>query len=195
MAQSEIYVGPQLSLLGPGISGEVKFGTFSVSADIGWVPINSIAFEEDDIDFLINTDFFGAVAMVNFFPGGGNFSIGVGALIGGYKADGTADDLRGDIDIGNGTYDAADIGMLTVDLDYGGPAPVVMLGTRAGGFNIGIGVAISGKPEYLLGATGSIQNSQSFQDDLIHEAADIVEELDKIPVIPLLRLGWMFGVQ
>ncbi|NND72532.1 MAG: hypothetical protein HKN43_13230 [Rhodothermales bacterium] len=195
MAQSEIFVGPQVSLLGPGVSGEVKFGTFSVSADIGWIPINSIAFESDDVDYLINTDFYGAVAMGNYYPGAGRFSIGVGALIGGYNADGSADDLRGDIDIGNGTYDAADIGMLTVDIKYGGFAPAVMLGVRSGGFNIGIGAAISGKPDYELGATGSIQNSQAFQDDLDFEAEEIFDGLDGIPVLPLLRIGWQFGVQ
>ena len=86
-----------------------------------------------------------------------------------------------------------DIGNLTGSFDFGGPAPAFMVGRRSGGFNLGVGVALTGRPQVNLTATGALSEDPQFQADLDREVQAAQAELDRIPVMPLIRLGWQFG--
>jgi hypothetical protein len=190
----EIFIGPQIGLLGLGASAEVSFGTLSVSGEFGYVPVSQVTLDEDDIEYDIDTDFYGGALMVNYRPGGSRFSIGGGLLLGGYNASGLATDIVDDIEIGDNIYTMAEVGDIRAAIDYSGPAPAIMVGLRGAGLNVGVGVAFTGSPEFTLSATGTEQNSQQFIQDLNTETDAVQDELDILPVLPMFRIGWQFGI-
>ncbi len=192
-AQMGIHAGPQISLLGFGLSGELNLGRFGVSGEFGFVPVRSIAFTEEDIDFLVNTDFYGGLFMLNLRPTAGKLSLDFGILYGGYLADGSASNVDRNVFIGNHLYDAADLGDLLADIDFDGPAPATMIGLRGRGFNLGIGLAITGEAQVNLAATGLIKDDPQFVEDLALQASNIERDiLSKIPFMPLFRIGWQY---
>lgn len=193
LAQTDVYLGPQVSTQGIGASAEVRFGMISVSGEVGYLPVNSVTYEQNGNEFKLDVQPVSGLLLVNVFPAG-RFSLGAGVLAGGLMGNGEAQNLRGLIDVGDNSYPAASVGSLTADFEYGGVAPAVMLGLRSGGINVGLGVAFTGTPQYTLDATGSIRNDPDFAADLALDQSDVQDELDKIPVLPLLRIGWQFGV-
>ncbi|NNE35180.1 MAG: hypothetical protein HKN13_08095, partial [Rhodothermales bacterium] len=152
-AQNAIYVGPQIGTQGIGASAEVDLGLISASGELAFLPVSSVAFEADDVEFEVDVKPISGLLMVNIGPEGSKFSFGAGLHFGGFNADGQSKNLRGLVDIGDGTYPSSGIGDLEVDFEYGGVAPAVMLGLRGGGFNIGLGVAFTGSPAFTMGAT------------------------------------------
>ena len=192
----EISLGPQLNGFGIGGSATVKLADqISASADFGFVPIGDIDFDADDIDYSVNPNVFGALIGVNFHPLGNNLSIGAGLFVGGYSGDAESTALASTVEIGNGEYDAADIGSLVGELDWNGPAPAIMLGLRGKGFNVGLGIAFTGAPEFDVNATGPIRNDPIFQNDLDIELDDARDDVEIMSFLPLFRIGYEFGVQ
>lgn len=189
-----VYLGPQVSGLGIGASAQAKFTQLSVSGEFGFIPINSFTIDSDDIEYDVDTRLGGGLLMLNFHPGVAGIAIGAGVLVGGYSADGDAIELVGEVEIGDGMYQAVELGTLAGEIDFGGPAPAIMLGRRSGGFNLGVGVAFTGSPKFNLNVTGPIADDPQFQADLEVERRNAQEELDRIPVLPMVRLGWQFGL-
>lgn len=193
-AGQAVYVGPQIALLGPGVSAEVDFGLLSGSAEVGWIPVNSVTYEQSGTEYRMDASTVSGLVMLNISAGESPFSFGAGVFFGGWNGDGEAVELGGSVDVGDNTYSAAVVQNMIVEFEFGGVSPAVMLGMRGKGFNFGIGAAFTGKPAYTMRATGSIQNDPQFQADLVDELVDIKDVLDKIPVMPLLRFGWQIGV-
>lgn len=193
-AAQNIYVGPEIGVIGIGASAEVDFGSFSASAEAGMVPVNSVRYEQSGTEYLLDTQTFSGLLLANFKPGGGSFAIGAGLYFGGLNGDGEAQDVGLGYAVGDNLYSASEVGEMQVELEFGGVAPAVMLGVRGSGFNFGLGVAFTGQPEYRMMATGPIRNDPQFLDDVEIELEDVVDVFDKIPVMPLLRIGWQFGV-
>ncbi len=189
-----VYVGPQISGLGIGVSAQAKLTQLSVSGEFGIVPVNNIKVDSDDLEYQIDTRMGGGLLMLNFHPGFFGMTIGGGVLIGGYNASGDADDLVGQVEIGNGMYEGADVGSLEGKFDFGGPAPALMIGRRSGGLNVGVGLAFTGSPKITLKATGAIANDPQFMADIEAERMSAQDELDKIPFLPMIRIGWQFGL-
>jgi hypothetical protein len=193
-AQTSVYVGPQIGLLGIGAGVEVDVGPVSFSGEASFLPLTSVAYEQSGTEFEMDTKTFSGLVMVNFAPTPGRFYIGAGVLIGGITADGGARRLRGQVEVGDGRYPATEIGQFNVAFEYDGVAPAAMIGLRGAGINVGLGVALTGKPVYTMTATGSLRNDAQFMVDLETETNNVQEHLDKIPLMPLLRIGWQFGV-
>ncbi len=193
-AQTAIYVGPQIGIQGIGLSAEVDLGMLSVSGELGYVPVNSVTYDQNGNEFALDVKPLSGLLMVNFSPGSGRFTLGAGLLAGGLNGDGEATNLRGGTEIGENLYPAGDIGTLNAEVEFGSFSPAVMVGLRKAGFNVGIGVAFSGSPKYTLSSTGSLQNDPQFLNDLDIDIEDVQETFDKIPVLPLLRIGWQIGV-
>ncbi len=187
------YFGPQISALGIGASAQVKLLQFSVSGEFGIIPVNSVNLNSDDINYAIQTNIRGGLVMLNFHPGVLGITVGGGLMFGGYRATGDAEDLLDEVDIGGGIYDASEIGNLLGEFDFGGPAPAFMIGRRSGGFNLGLGVALTGTPKVNLTATGALANDAQFIADLNEEVQSAQSELNILPVMPLVRIGWQFG--
>lgn len=194
-SQMPIYVGGQLGTQGIGASAEVDLGTVSVSGELGFLPIASVAFEDGDTEYSVDVQPVSGLLMANVGPAGSRFSVGVGLHFGGFNADGEATNLRGLVDIGDNEYEATAIDELLVDFEFGGVAPAVMLGLRGAGLNVGIGVAFTGKPTFSARATGPLlQNDPQFLADLQSDVDEVQEELDRVPVLPMFRIGWQIGV-
>lgn len=189
----QFYVGPQVGVLGLGASAEVDVDFVSLSAEVTWIPVNSVTYEQNGVEYMMDASTVSGLFMVNTAPAGGRFTIGVGVLVGGWTGEGEAVRLAGGIDVGDNTYPAGSIGNMEVEFDFGGVAPAAMLGLRKAGFNVGVGLALTGKPTYTMRATGSIANDPQFQADLEQDIADVQDELDRVPFMPLLRFGWQIG--
>ncbi len=146
-AQS-ISVGPQVSLVGIGASASVRVHELaSVSGEFGFVPIGEQSFDADDIEYSIDPRVAGGLIGVNLHPLGNNFSIGAGLFFGGYSGDAKSELLAGEtVEIGDGEYDGADVGALVGEFKWNGVSPAITLGLRGKGFNVGIGIAFSGRP-------------------------------------------------
>jgi hypothetical protein len=177
-AQS-ISVGPQVSLVGIGASASVRLHELaSVSGEFGFVPIGEQSKDVDDIEYSIDPRVAGGLIGVNLHPMGNNFSIGAGVFFGGYSGDAKSEFLAGEIvEIGDGEYDGADVG-----------------GLRGKGFNVGIGIAFSGSPEFGIEATGALRTDPGFQADLDSEIESAQEDIEKVSFIPIFRIGYQFGV-
>ena len=194
VAQTPVYVGGQIGSLGFGPSVEVDVGPVSISADGNFIPLTSIAYEQSGTEYDMDAKTFSGLIMVNFAPGAGRFYIGAGVLLGGITGDGESRTLRGAVDVGDNRYAAGDIGQMKVDFEFSGPAPAAMIGLRGSGINFGLGVALTGNPKYTMTATGAIQSDPQFMFDLDEEINSVQEHLDKVPLYPLLRIGWQIGV-
>ena len=188
------YIGPQVSSLGVGASAQVKLLQFSLSGEFGIIPVDRVNLSSDGIEYGIQTDLGGGLVLLNFHPGVLGLTLGGGVMIGGYNAYGNANDLVDLVEIGEGQYNASDIGSLEGRFDFGGPAPAFMIGRRSGGLNIGLGVALTGTPKIGLTATGPIAADSQFMADLDSEIHAAQAELNNIPVMPLVRIGWQFGL-
>lgn len=193
VSAQDFYVGPQVGVLGLGASAEVDVDFVSLSAEVTWIPVNSVTYEQNGVEYRMDASTVSGLFLVNAAPAGGRFTIGVGILVGGIKGDGEARRLAGSIDVGDNSYPASSIGNMEVELDFGGVAPAAMIGLRKAGFNVGVGLALTGKPTYTMRATGAIANDPQFQADLDVDIADVQDELDKVPFMPLLRFGWQIG--
>lgn len=182
--------------MGFGASASVRLiDQVSASAEFGFVPVGEIDFDADDIEYTVDPRIAGALIAVNFHPTGGNLFIGAGLFLGGYSGDAASTSLLDVVEIGNGVYDADQIGSLVGSLDWDGPAPALMFGLRERGFNIGLGVAFTGAPDFGVEATGPIRNDPDFQADLDPEIEDSRDDVEVVKVLPLFRIGYEFGVR
>lgn len=191
---SEWSLGPELN--GFGVGAGVSYGltaTISLSAELGFLPINEISFNDEDVDYTASPDISGGIIGVHFHPFKGNFSLGVGLVIGKYLLDVEAVQNTGTVEIGNMDYPASDVGTLIAEFTLEGSWPALMLGWRGSGFNFGLGVAFVDVPEIDIRATGILANDPQFRADLDEELDEIRDELE-LAVLPLIRIGYQFGI-
>ena len=185
--------GPQISTLGVGVTGGVHLQeVFSLSVDLNFLPLSDRVEEIDGIDYELDPQVGGTVIMANFHPGGKGFSVGIGAMFGGYNLDGVSTDVGSSISIGDETYPSSAVGTLTGSFEVGGPSVALHLGWRGDGFNFGLGV-FSYNRSASLDASGPVGNDPEFRANVDQEIDNILEELDVVPVIPYLRIGYQFG--
>ena len=191
----QISVGPQLSLVGVGASASGQISDLvSISGEFGFIPMGDINLDADDIGYNVNPTVAGGMIGVNVHPLGNNFSVGAGIFFGGYSGDAVTQTLVDEVEIGDQTYDGADVGMLVGEFKWNGISPAITLGLRGKGFNVGIGIAFSGSPDFDVDATGVLRSDPAFQTELQREVDSARDDLDSVPFIPILRIGYQFGV-
>jgi len=192
----EVSAGPQLSGVGIGGSASVRVtDLISVSAEFGFVPMPDVTFDADDIEYTLDPTVAGGFIGVNVHPLRGKFSLGAGIFMGGYSGEATSEPLTDLVEIGDGEYDASQVGSLVGDFHLKGPAPAVMLGLRGRGFNIGLGAAFTGAPDFDVNATGALRNDPGFQRDLDREVEDARDDVEIVTVLPIFRIGYEFGMR
>jgi hypothetical protein len=103
----------------------------------------------------------------------------------------------GTFQINNHSYTPSQVGTLTATAEWGSALPYVGFGfgTPAApssglGVVFDVGAAI-GKPTVALTATGAGSNSQ-LQSDLTAQIAKANDDASKIPVYPVISLGFAF---
>ncbi len=194
----QVSVGPQVSTLGIGAGASVRFARmFGASVEYHFTP----AFpdiEESGTNNRLTADVsvHGGTLMATWHPTGGSFAVGAGLFFGGANADITLDlDPNGTttVDLGDHSYDAADVGTVSGEIDYSGVRPVFALGLMGTGLNVVLGAAIVG-PDASLSADGALSTDPEFRRDLDLEIEDLNDDLSKVPVYPYVRIGWRFGV-
>lgn len=196
VAQVSISVGPHVSTLGVGLSGEVRLlRLVGVSAEYNFAPLSTFEREGFSNRFVVEPTLGGGMILVMLHPGGGKFAIGGGLMQGGLAADGTISLDSGSgatFDINGSSYSAAQVGSLIGEFEYGSTQPAFALGVTGRGFNLLLGAALA-TPELDARATGPIASDPSFRADLDAELQDARDDLEQIPVYPYVRLGWHFG--
>jgi len=189
-------VAPNVSTLGVGVdAGLGLHSRITVRAGASYMPIEP-SFSASDLDWkfsLPETQFMG---MVDFF------------LIGGLRVTGgvrykTEDitavvEYTGTVDIGDTTYQGADVGQVTGALVTKDFAPYVGIGfgnvaKRGLGFLLDLGVALHGSPEVALAASGPIASDPTFQADLEQQRAEFEDDVNWVKFYPIVKLGITIG--
>jgi hypothetical protein len=192
----DLSIGPQLSLFGVGAGASLGVGrSLGFSAEIGFLPIGHVKLDPGDsnIDYHSDLNISGGMLGVQLRPFGNNFSLGVGLLVSNYDFDVETDPLTDTVDIGDEEFDGSSVGTLVGTLEHKGTWPAVTIGWRGRGFNIGLGVAFSGEPDYEVHATGPLANEPVFQAALDREIDDVRNDFD-FSIFPILRIGYQFGL-
>jgi hypothetical protein len=149
-----------------------------------------------DIDYeagIPSPQFIGAVDL--FLASGFRLSGGIRIKSGELELTG---ELSEPVEIGDETYDPADVGTLTGTVITKDASPYLGIGwgnvamSRLG-FFVDLGVALHGSPGVELTASGPIAGDPSFEDDLDREAQALEEDLEAFKVYPILSLGVSFG--
>lgn len=191
--------GPQIG--GLGVGGSVTRTTFfrflSVSGEFGFAPVGATDVTVEGVSYTLEPTVTGGLAMVNLHPFRGSFSLGAGYLLGGYQADAMTPVEDGAYALNGRTYTTDQYGDLTGRFEITGPVPAFMMGWRGGGFNFGVGVALT-EPFVSLSADGPQSGEPQFQADLAYERADLEQALQLeflgLQGVPLVRLGWELGL-
>lgn len=192
--ESPFSAGPQMTTLGVG-AGASYFVTprVSVSAEANFLPKSDVTTEIDGLEYASDVYVGGGLLLANFHPTGGKFSVGAGLFVGGYRLDGTVTPA-GPVEVGDRTYQPEEIGTLVGDFRVNGPVPVLMLGWRGPGFNLGVGVTTGYASRFDLEATGPVADSAEFRENVERERQEIEDAVKGVPVIPYLRIGWQFSL-
>ena len=185
--------GVQLSTYGPGLTGSVHITPlFSASLDVNLLPLSNRTESIDGIVYDLDPEVVGAVLAANYHPLGTRFSIGLGFVLGGYTLNGTSVPLGSTITIGDQAYPSSAVGTLTGTFETQRPVVAFLIGWRGKGFNLGIGIS-------PLNTTGSIEASgpigrdSAFQEDVQQEIDNVLQEIERVPVLPYFRIGYQFG--
>lgn len=179
-----------------GLGGEL---TTAVASDINArVGFNTINFDFDgdvsDIDYDFGLDFHSFSALVDWFVFDGPLRITGGIISMNHQVDlkarGAAGELEG---IGDGTYDWADVGTLSGEVEVDGVAPYIGIGwgnildkSRRWGFYSDAGIAFTRSPDVTLSATGT---PPGLAADLARESKDIEDDLEPCKFYPVLSVG------
>jgi len=100
----------------------------------------------------------------------------------------------GTYSIGNRTYTAADVGILTGTADFKSLAPYLGIGwgnATSGrfGLSIDLGIAFQGSPQIALVATGPINSNPIFIQELEREERDLQDDTKEFKYYPVLSIG------
>jgi hypothetical protein len=172
----------------PDVNLRLGIGTFSFSHDE----------EYSDVDYDFDLDLLTYPITLDWYPFGGSFHLSAGVVFNDSEisVDST---YSGSLDIGGTTYTAAEIGVLSGDLDLNGVAPYVGLGwgnafdeDKRWGFVTDLGVAFISSPDVDLSATGTLGGDAGFLADLALETADLEDDLEGFAIYPVFSASLYF---
>lgn len=183
-----------------GLGGELITGiTQNVNARVGMNVLGLDLDEEiDDVEYDIGLDFSSFSALVDWHVFAGSFRITGGVVSMNHELDlegtGSAGEMQ---EIGDGTYDWTNIGILSGSAEIDDLAPYVGIGwgdpldpNKKWGFYCDFGVAFTGSPDVKLTATGP--GAPGLPADLAKERDDIKDELEAFEFYPVISLGLFF---
>lgn len=193
---SDVAVGVSAGTLGLGIEVStlvVDHVGLRVGADFASLTLKDK--KQSDITYDVKMKWRAWSALIDFYPAArGAFHLTGGLMTNPVKVTLTGQPTGGTFEINNNTYTSAQVGTLTGTGEFSSVLPYVGLGvgtaaSNHGGlgfvFDLGVGI---GKPKIDLTATGAASNTQ-LRNDLNAQIASTQEDLDKVPVYPVLKLG------
>lgn len=144
------------------------------------------------IDYDAELSLKSGTAALDWHPGGSAFRLSGGVLLHGNKLTGLAEP-RGNVTIGDHTYNGAAVGTLTAVADYDrniAPFATIGAGNGARGGRVFVsfeaGVAFCGTPKVTLTAS---RTTPALQQDLDREAQEIQDDVGWLKVYPMVGLG------
>lgn len=197
-ASAQIGVGVRVGTL--GLAGDAALavgGNAQIRGGIGIMPIEpSLSISDFDATVELPSSFI--TLGLDFFPTGSGFRIGGGLLLKPDDPSLTAD-CSGTIDIGDQTYDCAQVGTATASVDSKSSAPYVMIGfgkiaSSGIGFFLDLGAAFVGESDLTLSVDGPISGNAQFRDELLKEERDWEDTINDYKVYPIVNIGLRVGI-
>lgn len=194
-AQANLSVGVRAGTLGLGLeAAKLLTPNFGVRGAI-YRTSYDLDRTESDIQYSVEATFHSVTALVDLYPSGrGSFHLSAGIISSPPTLDAVAQPTGSTYDIDGTTYTAAEVGQLTATGRWKETIPYVGLGwgtsaNKGGGlgFFLDLGAGI-GNPTATLRATGAAANS-SLAQDVAAEERKLQDNLDKLPVYPVIQLG------
>lgn len=190
----------------------VRAGTLGLGVEVSKLLVNHVGLrvggdfasitlkdvEKTDITYDVKVKWQAWSALLDFYPAPrGSFHLTGGLITNPVKITATALPTGGSFEINNHTYTTSEVGTLTGTGEFSSVLPYVGLGvgtaaSQHGGlaFVFDLGVAI-GKPKISLSATGAAGNAL-LQSDLNAQIATTQDDLNKLPVYPVLAFGLIY---
>ena len=182
-----------------GLGGELTTAVASdINARIGFNAVDlSFEAEAADIDYDYRLDFHSYSALVDWFVINSPFRITGGIISVDHQVDlrtrGAAGEQQ---EIGDGSYDWANVGTLSGEAEVDCIAPYIGIGwgnildkNRRWGFYGDAGIAFTQSPDVTLSATGA---APGLAADLERERKDIEDDLEHYKFYPVLSAGLFF---
>jgi hypothetical protein len=197
---------------GGGLSVGVTGGTLGIGPEVGYRVNRSFGLRgnatflgvshnvnSDDIDYDGHLKLSSYGLMADLYPMGNGFRISAGARIDNNKVRLRATPT-GDVEVGDDTYTAAEVGVLSGHVKASDFAPALTIGWGGGisrGVKLGVelGALFQGSPRvHDLHATGTLASDPDFQASLRDEEKEIEDDIDQYKVYPILQvsLGYAF---
>ena len=182
-----------------GLGGELTTAVASnINARVGFNAVDlSFEAEAADIDYDYGLDFHSYSALVDWFVINSPFRITGGIISVDHQVDLRARGAAGEQqEIGDGTYDWANVGTLSGEAEVDCIAPYIGIGwgnildtNRRWGFYGDAGIAFTRSPDVTLSATGT---APGLAADLERERRDIEDDLEHYKFYPVLSVGLFF---
>lgn len=186
-------VAVKVSTLGLGGEGEVSItDRIGIRAGVNYYTY-SFSGTESAISYDFDLNLMSVPIIVDFHPFKGSFRLSGGVFYNGNNFDASANYV-GTIDIGGNTYNMADVGTLTAEIEFNTFAPYLGLGwdTTFGddgglGFSFEAGALFQGKPEANFSFTGP--GVAGLLADIESEEQDLQDALDNFTIFPVISVG------
>ena len=192
------FVSPAVSTLGVGLEGGVRLNeTFGLRVGGNWLGFDYDGVE-GDLDYDAEVTLASLATLVDFHPFKGGFRVSGGLRYNFNDADldGTPND---DIEIGDETFSADEVGTLTGDVAFDVLAPYLGIGYGAtlleGALTVGfdLGVMYQGQADVDLDAeSGLISDSDLLQENLAIEEDNVEDDLEDFVVYPVVGLALIY---
>jgi hypothetical protein len=194
----EWAIGAKIGTL--GIGGDLTTSVIpqvNLRASVQWFECSFDA-QVSDIDYDVDLNLLNPLLLLDWYPFNGSFRISAGALF-----NASSIQLRGrpagEVEIGEQTYRADEVGTLEGDVEFDPVVPYVGIGwgnalgsSGHWGLTIDLGVAFIGSPDLDLSANGPIASNPTFQQQLAQEKHDIQNELSDYNIYPVLSLSLFY---
>lgn len=150
--------------------------------------------EESGIEYDFDIDIGGLSLLLDYHPfASSGFRLSAGAVSNGTEFSAQSTQTSGNINVGNGTFTAAQVGTLNANVSYKSVAPYVGIGwgnavlkNRNLSFALDIGVIGMDDPEVRLTSTGG---NAAVNAELSNEQRELENSLDDFDLYPVINLS------
>ncbi len=202
-ATADLGVGIKAGTLGLGVEGRWKA--------VPWLDfrLGINGYDYDDSGTEAGIDYDGTLSLDSVYATGNlhfplsPFRLTAGVVSNGNELKLTSQDFgESSIEIGNGTFDAADVGTLRSVTSFDSTAPYLGVGFDFEvfgkvGLNLDLGVLWQGEPSVTLEATGLDSAAPDIQDELAaeleNERLELEDELSDLKAWPVISLGFVYN--
>lgn len=152
-------------------------------------------FDSDDVAYRGDVDLKSGGIMLDVYPFGGGFRVSAGARLNGNKGELKATPIGTDIEIGDDSYTADEIGTITGKANVKDFAPALTLGYGGGvsrglAFTAEAGVLFQGKVRIdEFKSTGTLAADAAFRANLELERQSLQDDVDDYKLYPILQFG------